>query len=174
MRGAFHTLTDQRQRHHMLTAVPLLPCAHPACRTTANMQPALASMLAPALLSARALLAPGALVSRTFATKTPAHGAGLKEHEREAATKGAAERYARISQIFDLTGSTALVTGGSRGIGAAIALGLARSGANIIVAGGSMWAVLLSGSNCGAGSALHLYCLAVSSCSATQLRGRSL
>lgn len=35
---------------------------------------------------------------------------------------------------FDLTGKTALVTGGNKGIGAGMALGLAQAGANIIVA----------------------------------------
>jgi len=35
---------------------------------------------------------------------------------------------------FDLSGKTALVTGGSRGLGREIALGLARSGANVIIA----------------------------------------
>jgi len=35
---------------------------------------------------------------------------------------------------FDLSGKTALVTGGSRGLGREIALGLARCGANVIVA----------------------------------------
>ena len=37
--------------------------------------------------------------------------------------------------IFDLTGRTALVTGSSRGLGAAMALGLAQAGARIIVNG---------------------------------------
>jgi 2-deoxy-D-gluconate 3-dehydrogenase len=35
--------------------------------------------------------------------------------------------------IFDLTGKTALVTGGARGIGQAIAVGLAEVGADIIL-----------------------------------------
>ncbi|MFZ1982999.1 MAG: 3-oxoacyl-ACP reductase family protein [Desulfatitalea sp.] len=36
---------------------------------------------------------------------------------------------------FDLSGKTAIVTGGSRGIGRAIALGLAASGASVVIAG---------------------------------------
>ncbi len=36
------------------------------------------------------------------------------------------------ANLFDLTGKTAVVTGCSRGIGAAIAIGLAKAGANII------------------------------------------
>ncbi len=37
-------------------------------------------------------------------------------------------------ELFDLTGRTAIVTGGSRGIGFALAKGLAASGANVVVA----------------------------------------
>jgi len=36
---------------------------------------------------------------------------------------------------FDLTGKTAIVTGGGRGIGRAIAIGLGASGANVVLAG---------------------------------------
>jgi NAD(P)-dependent dehydrogenase (short-subunit alcohol dehydrogenase family) len=39
-----------------------------------------------------------------------------------------------MSELFDLTGKTAIVTGASRGLGKAIALGLAEAGANIAAA----------------------------------------
>jgi NAD(P)-dependent dehydrogenase (short-subunit alcohol dehydrogenase family) len=38
-----------------------------------------------------------------------------------------------VADLFDVTGKTALVTGGSRGIGAMIARGLVRAGARVIV-----------------------------------------
>lgn len=44
----------------------------------------------------------------------------------------------KINQLFDLTGKTALVTGCSRGIGEAMAIGLAEAGANIIGVSGTL------------------------------------
>jgi NAD(P)-dependent dehydrogenase (short-subunit alcohol dehydrogenase family) len=39
-----------------------------------------------------------------------------------------------VSRLFDLHGRTAIVTGGSRGLGFAMAVGLAKAGANVVIA----------------------------------------
>jgi gluconate 5-dehydrogenase len=39
----------------------------------------------------------------------------------------------RVPELFDLTGRTAIVTGGSRGIGREIAEGLGEAGANLMI-----------------------------------------
>jgi NAD(P)-dependent dehydrogenase (short-subunit alcohol dehydrogenase family) len=41
---------------------------------------------------------------------------------------------ARVSKLFDLTGKTAIVTGAASGIGRAVALNIAESGANVVLA----------------------------------------
>jgi 2-deoxy-D-gluconate 3-dehydrogenase len=43
-----------------------------------------------------------------------------------------------LSNLFNLTGKTALVTGGNKGIGKGMAIGLAEAGADIIVVSGSV------------------------------------
>lgn len=58
---------------------------------------------------------------------------GLTEKCREPATGGFAHR---PDDTFDLSGSTAFITGGAQGIGAAIAVAMARHGADVIIAGG--------------------------------------
>ena len=44
----------------------------------------------------------------------------------------------KLNELFDLTGKTALVTGCSRGIGEAMAIGLAEAGADIIGVSGTL------------------------------------
>ena len=41
--------------------------------------------------------------------------------------------YDGMAYLFDLTGKTALVTGGARGLGVSMAVGLAEAGADIIL-----------------------------------------
>lgn len=68
---------------------------------------------------------------------------GLTEEERsrEGGTGGAEQQYAErrlLERMFDLTGKTAFVTGAARGMGSWIAMGMARCGADIALAGGSV------------------------------------
>lgn len=74
-----------------------------------------------------------AIGRRAIATRTQTGSGGLTEEGRRAATRDAADRF-RADQLFDLSGSTAFITGGAQGIGAAIALGFAQHGANIVIA----------------------------------------
>ena len=38
-----------------------------------------------------------------------------------------------LEEVFGLKGKTAIVTGGGRGIGQVVALGLAKAGANVVI-----------------------------------------
>lgn len=39
----------------------------------------------------------------------------------------------KVADLFDLTGKTAIITGGGRGLGAQIATGFAEAGANVVL-----------------------------------------
>jgi NAD(P)-dependent dehydrogenase (short-subunit alcohol dehydrogenase family) len=50
-----------------------------------------------------------------------------------------AAKAAKVCSLFDLTGKTAVVTGGGKGLGEAMALALAGAGADVVIAGSSSW-----------------------------------
>jgi len=52
---------------------------------------------------------------------------------QKAELQRAFHRSTAMAYLFDLTGKTALVTGGTRGLGAAMAIALAEAGADIIL-----------------------------------------
>lgn len=55
-----------------------------------------------------------------------------------------------MTDLFDLTGKVAVVTGGSRGIGRAVAEGLARAGADVVVASRKLEACRVAAAEIGA------------------------
>lgn len=62
-------------------------------------------------------------------------------HPKQASTFLFGNRMAQSQ--FSLEGQTALVTGGTRGIGSAVALGLAEAGANVILVQASIEPVMV-------------------------------
>src|SRR4051794_41948776 len=65
--------------------------------------------------------------------RTPARSADLPPGANASQPKR--EGHTMSQKLFDLTGRTALVTGSSRGLGRAIAEGLAKAGARLVVNG---------------------------------------